>query len=52
MLARKKLLCYIDNKFSFTFIDAEDYAASEKWQKMLIFILIIASFKSVSVAQW
>jgi hypothetical protein len=31
--------------FSFTFIDAEDYAVSEKWQKNLISILI-----SVNVA--
>ncbi len=37
--------------FSFTFTDAEDYAASEKWQKMPIFILIIVNFISVSVAQ-
>jgi hypothetical protein len=31
--------------FSFTFIDAEDYAASEKWQKIFISILV-----SVNVA--
>jgi hypothetical protein len=27
--------------FSCAFIDAEDYSASEKWQKIIIFILII-----------
>jgi hypothetical protein len=38
--------------FSFTFNEAEDYAASEKWQKIFILILIIASIVSVSVALW
>jgi hypothetical protein len=38
--------------FSFTFNDAEDYAASEKLQKIFILILIIATIVSVSVAQW
>jgi hypothetical protein len=39
----------LDN-FSFTFNDAEDYATSEKWQK--IFILIIELEVNVTVAQW
>jgi hypothetical protein len=34
-----------------TFIDAEDYKASEKWQKKIICILIIAPFLRVNVAQ-
>jgi hypothetical protein len=38
--------------FSFTFNEAEDYAASEKWQKIFILILIIDSVVSISVAQW
>jgi hypothetical protein len=38
-------------KFIFTSNDAEDYAALEKWQKMFIFIIIIAQNVSVSVAQ-
>jgi hypothetical protein len=29
----------------------EDYATSEKWQKIFFWILIIASLPSVSVAQ-
>jgi hypothetical protein len=37
--------------FSFTFIDAEDYATSEKWQKIVLSILIIGFLRSVSVAQ-
>ncbi len=42
MLARKKSSRYIKQvymeleNFSFTFIDAEDYVASEKWQKIFI----------------
>jgi hypothetical protein len=36
--------------FSFTFIVAED-AASEKWQKVFISILIIALLFNVNVAQ-
>jgi hypothetical protein len=36
--------------FSFIFIDAEDYATSEKWQKIFLSLLIIASLTSVSVA--
>jgi hypothetical protein len=28
--------------FSFTIIDAEEYTASEKWQKILICIFLIA----------
>jgi hypothetical protein len=35
--------------FSFTFNDAEDYAASEKWQKISIY-LIIETIISVSVS--
>jgi hypothetical protein len=38
--------------FSFTSNDAEDYAALEKWQKVFIFIIIIATNASVNVAQW
>jgi hypothetical protein len=38
--------------FSFTFHDAEDYANSEKWQKIFIYFLIIESKASVIVAQW
>jgi hypothetical protein len=38
--------------FSFTFNDAEDYATSEKWQKLLICFLIIDFESSESVAQW
>jgi hypothetical protein len=38
--------------FSFTYNEAEDYAASEKWQKIFILMLIIAVIVSVSVAQW
>jgi hypothetical protein len=53
MLARKnhhatEKQVYVElEKFSFTFIDAEDYAASEKWQKIFICILIIALMFSV-----
>jgi hypothetical protein len=28
---------------SFNFIDAEDYAALEKWQKIFLFVLIIVA---------
>ena len=38
--------------FSFTFNDAENYATSEKWQKIFIFSLIIEPVVSVNVAQW
>jgi hypothetical protein len=38
--------------FSFTFNEAEDYAASEKWQKIFILILIIGAIVRVCVAQW
>jgi hypothetical protein len=38
--------------FSFTFNDAEDYATSEKWQKIFISFLIIDYTASVIVAQW
>ncbi len=38
--------------FSFTFNDAENYATSEKWQKIFIFSLNIALITSVNVAQW
>jgi hypothetical protein len=38
--------------FSFTFNEAEDYAASEKWQKIFILVLIIGTIVSVCVAQW
>ena len=49
MVARKKSVRFINDKFtlnqkisaSFTFIDTEDYADSEKWQKIFINILII-----------
>jgi hypothetical protein len=37
--------------FSLGFIDAEDYAASEKWQKIFIYIVIIALFLIGYVAQ-
>ncbi len=37
--------------FSFTFIDAEEYAASEKWEKIFIFMLSTARFICESVAQ-
>ncbi len=37
--------------FSFTFIDAEDYAASEKWQTIVICIVSIAQLIIVSVAK-
>ncbi len=57
MLARKKSSRCINNSyvesadFSFTFIDAEDYATSEKWQKIFLTLLIIAYLTSVIVAQ-
>jgi hypothetical protein len=38
--------------FNFTFNEAEDYAASEKWQKIFLLILIIGTIVSVSLAQW
>jgi hypothetical protein len=38
--------------FSFTFNDAENYATSEKWQKIFILSLIIEPSVSVDVAQW
>jgi hypothetical protein len=38
--------------FSFTFNDAEDNAASEKWQKIFIFISIIETIATVIVAHW
>jgi hypothetical protein len=38
--------------FGFTFNDAENYATSEKLQKICIFSLIIESCISVNVAQW
>jgi hypothetical protein len=38
--------------FSFTFNDAEDYATSEKWQKICISFVIIMMKASVIVAQW
>jgi hypothetical protein len=38
--------------FSFTFNDAEDYATSEKWQKIFMSFLIIECIASVIVAQW
>jgi hypothetical protein len=38
--------------FSFTFNEAEEYAASEKWQKIFVLILIIDTMSTVSVAQW
>ena len=48
MVARKKSVRFINDKltlnqkiFCFTFIDTEDYADSEKWQKIFINILII-----------
>jgi hypothetical protein len=37
--------------FSFTFVDAEDDAGSEKWLKILLCFLIIAPFLCVNVAQ-
>ncbi len=37
---------------SFTFNDAENYATSEKWQKIFIFSLIIETSVNVNVAQW
>jgi hypothetical protein len=37
--------------FSFTFNEAEDYTASEKWQKIFILVLIIDIILSASVAQ-
>jgi hypothetical protein len=33
--------------FSFTLTDAEDYAAREKWQKIIIYILIVVLLASV-----
>jgi hypothetical protein len=58
MVARKKSVRFINDKltlnqkiFCFTFIDTEDYAASEKWQKIFISISIIVKFTSGSVAQ-
>jgi hypothetical protein len=38
--------------FGFTFNDAEDYATSEKWQKIFIFIKIIVNNVRAIVAQW
>ena len=38
--------------FSFTFNDAENYATSEKWQKIFILSLIIEPIVCVNVAQW
>jgi hypothetical protein len=38
--------------FSFTFNDAEDYATTEKWQKIFISFLIIETEVNVTVAQW
>jgi hypothetical protein len=43
MLARKKSSRYTSIKFT---LIVEDYAASEKWQKIFICILIIALFLS------
>jgi hypothetical protein len=37
--------------FSFTFIDAEDYKASEKWQIIFLHVLIFELFLNVNVAQ-
>jgi hypothetical protein len=59
MLARKKTSPYIRHKFTlnwkilvFTFNDAEDYATSEKWQKIFTFFQITVTVVSVIVAQW
>jgi hypothetical protein len=38
--------------FRFTFHDAEDYATSENWQKILILSLTSKVYVSVNVAQW
>jgi hypothetical protein len=38
--------------FSFTNNDAEDYATSENWQKILILCLMSGIGVTVSVAQW
>ncbi len=38
--------------FRFTFNDAEDYATSENWQKILILSLTSELNISVNVAQW
>jgi hypothetical protein len=38
--------------FGFTFNDAENYATSEKWQKIVTFSLIMEPCASVNVAQW
>jgi hypothetical protein len=37
---------------NFIFTDAEDYATSEKWQKIFISFLIIEFVASIIVAQW
>jgi hypothetical protein len=55
MLARKKSSRYINNyvesdNFSFTFNDAEDYAASEKWQKIDIYLIYCTISKGQSGA--
>jgi hypothetical protein len=47
-----KVQGYVEyENFSCAFIDAEDCAASEKWQKIIICILIIYYLLGVSVAQ-
>jgi hypothetical protein len=48
-----KIQVYVElENFSFTFNDAEDYAASEKLQKIFIFFLIIKINLSPFLAQW
>jgi hypothetical protein len=51
MLARKKSYVELEN-FSFTFNDAEDYATSEKWQKIIIYFQILEHNVSVLVELW
>ncbi len=50
-LYKEQVYVELEN-FSFTVNETEDYAPSEKWQKIVILILIIVTMVSISVAQW